>query len=139
MLNSRGFTVIEVLVALMVFMIGAVGISALITSSVRSTAFSGDLTEATLLASNKLEDLRLKDYDHADLDDVTGDGAAGLDDLAAAADGVNYSQGKNSKFTVQWNVANNIPATDIKTIKVIVTWTYKLDTRSISLSGLRTE
>jgi prepilin-type N-terminal cleavage/methylation domain-containing protein len=56
--GQRGFTVIEVLIALLVLLIGMAGILSLQLTSVQATAFSRHATEATLLAEDKMEELR---------------------------------------------------------------------------------
>ena len=56
--GERGFTVIEVLIALLVLLIGMAGILSLQLTSVQATAFSRHATEATLLAEDKMEELR---------------------------------------------------------------------------------
>jgi type IV pilus assembly protein PilV len=56
--GQRGFTVIEVLIALLVLLIGMAGILSLQLTSVQATAFSRHATEASVLAEDKMEQLR---------------------------------------------------------------------------------
>jgi prepilin-type N-terminal cleavage/methylation domain-containing protein len=56
--GERGFTVIEVLIALLVLLIGMAGILSLQLTSVQATAFSRHATEASVLAEDKMEELR---------------------------------------------------------------------------------
>lgn len=56
--NDRGFTLIEVLVAMVVLAIGSVGTTALTLTIIRSNTFSNKLTIATTLAQDKLEDVK---------------------------------------------------------------------------------
>lgn len=56
--GERGFTVVEVLIALLVLVIGMAGILSLQLTSTQATAFSRHATEATVLAEDKMEDLR---------------------------------------------------------------------------------
>jgi hypothetical protein len=61
--NSRGFSLLEVLLGISVFMIGMLGVTALNISSMKSNTFSGNLSEATLVAASKLEELMTKPFD----------------------------------------------------------------------------
>jgi hypothetical protein len=61
--NSRGFSLLEVLLGITVFMIGMLGVTALNISSLKSNTFSGNLTEATLVAASKIEELMNKPFD----------------------------------------------------------------------------
>ena len=55
--NSRGFSLIEVLLGVTVFMIGMLGVTALNISSLKSNTFSGNMSEATVIAADKIEEL----------------------------------------------------------------------------------
>jgi type II secretory pathway pseudopilin PulG len=73
--NSRGFSLLEVLLGISVFMIGMLGVTALNISSMKSNTFSGNLSEATVIAAAKLEELMVQDFDDpAFLSDVDDDG-----------------------------------------------------------------
>ncbi|HEX4379479.1 MAG TPA: prepilin-type N-terminal cleavage/methylation domain-containing protein [Candidatus Acidoferrum sp.] len=54
---NSGFTILEVMVAIVVLTIGLVGTAALMSTTVNSTARSHLMSTAALLASEKLEDL----------------------------------------------------------------------------------
>ena len=56
--GEQGFTVIEVLIALLVLLIGMAGILSMQLTSVQATGFSRHATEATMLAEDKMEELR---------------------------------------------------------------------------------
>ncbi len=55
--HSRGFTILEVLVATTVLIIGLVAVAGLIGSTLGGTARSGYMNQAATLATEKLEDL----------------------------------------------------------------------------------
>jgi prepilin-type N-terminal cleavage/methylation domain-containing protein len=55
--SSAGFSLIEVMIALMVLTIGLVGTAALMSTTLSSTVKSHTMSTAALLASEKLEDL----------------------------------------------------------------------------------
>ena len=56
--NEQGFTLIEVLIALLVLMVGMAGILSLQLTAMKATGFSRHATEASSLAEDKVEDLR---------------------------------------------------------------------------------
>jgi type IV pilus assembly protein PilV len=73
--NSRGFSLLEVLLGITVFMIGMLGVTALNISSLKSSTFSGHLSEATIIAASKLEELMIRDFDdNLFLSDLDNDG-----------------------------------------------------------------
>jgi Tfp pilus assembly protein PilV len=54
---SRGFTIVEVLIASFILMIGLVAVGGVVGSTLGSTARSGYMNQAATLATEKLEDL----------------------------------------------------------------------------------
>ncbi len=146
-IQEQGFSLVEVLFGVMIFMFGMLGVVALLTASVRDNLFSGNLSEATVLASSKLEVLMGSAYTSANLTDTDGDGAAGIDDVGcgptdtctAKADGMDANQGKNGIYTVYWNIVVGVPMQHCKQIKVFVLWNSRESSRQISMSGYRTE
>jgi hypothetical protein len=85
--NSRGFSLLEVLLGVTVFMIGMLGVTALNISSLKTNTFSGNMSEAVITAGDKLEEILDMEYEDpclADpscapdpnypLDDLDGDG-----------------------------------------------------------------
>jgi type II secretory pathway pseudopilin PulG len=61
--KDRGFSLLEVLLGISVFMIGMLGVTALNISSMKSNTFSGNLSEATVVAASKLEELMAQEFD----------------------------------------------------------------------------
>ncbi len=57
--NSRGFSLIEVLIALVILSIALLGMASLMASATKYNASGNRLTEATTLAQDKLETLRI--------------------------------------------------------------------------------
>lgn len=79
--NTKGFSLLEVLLGVTVFMIGMLGVTALNISSLKSNTFSGNMSEATELAAGKIEELMVLDFDDADeLKDLDGDGNGAVQD-----------------------------------------------------------
>jgi len=157
--NKKGFSLLEVLLGVTVFMIGMLGVTALNISSLKSNTFSGNMSEAVILAGDRIE--KLMETPFADLKDNDGDGTDqdindnglddddpgdaaddidgklnfGLDDTGADADDSDPNIGKNSIFTVYWNVAVGEPLPDkTKTVNVIVEWYIKDVKRTMNMS-----
>lgn len=118
--GDKGFSLLEVLVGMAVFMIGMLGVIVLFMSAVRMNAFSGNFSEANSLAVRKIEELRESDYDL-----VVSGTEAGL--------------GKDGIFTVNRLVTetDNSTLKDLKTIDITVSWTVKESTQSITMRTLR--
>jgi len=65
--SDRGFTIIEVLVALTLIAIAAAGVADLCAIAIRSTRDARDETMATLLAGQKIEQLQSASWSSTDL------------------------------------------------------------------------
>jgi type IV pilus assembly protein PilV len=79
--NNRGFSLLEVLLGITIFMIGMLGVTALNISSLKSNTFSGNLSEAAIIAASKIEELMNQDFDDpaSQLFDVDDDGSNATD------------------------------------------------------------
>ena len=138
--HENGFTIIEVMVALAIFVIGIIGCYQLQLQSTNTNAQANSVGTAATWATYAVEQLLAKDYNDPDLDDDgTGSaGFAGLDDTDGNADGVLYIRPNGSTgtataagdlYTVSWNIAEGTAAaaatgqpvlTAAKQIRVIV-------------------
>jgi prepilin-type N-terminal cleavage/methylation domain-containing protein len=65
-LNSSGFTLIEVLIALTLFIFGVIGVSMLHSSVTRGSSKANLLSTASALASGQAEHFRTVDFDSPD-------------------------------------------------------------------------
>jgi type IV pilus assembly protein PilV len=66
-LNKKGFTLIEVLVGLVLLAIGLLAIAGMQITSVRGNFYSSNMTQASILAQDRMEILKNLPYAHADL------------------------------------------------------------------------
>ena len=64
--NNKGFTLIEVLVAMVILSIGLLGTAALITGIIRGNQVSNRMTAATTLAQDKMENIKSVSYSNAE-------------------------------------------------------------------------
>jgi prepilin-type N-terminal cleavage/methylation domain-containing protein len=146
--NNKGFTLIETLIALMVFTIGILALNRMQFVSIRGNSNASGITSSSSWAAGQVEQLLRLDYADAILDDDDGDGTNqdtnddgddnvgadfdfGLNDIGAGADGTASSPDNN--YTIYWNVAVDEPMPNLKTIRVIVTRNYFGFQKKVSL------
>ena len=60
--ESQGFTLIEVLIAIIILSVGLLGMASLTAGIINGNRFSNDMSTATTLAQDKMEDLRRLGY-----------------------------------------------------------------------------
>lgn len=135
--NQKGFTLIEILIAITVFAIGILAVAAMQIKAIQGNSFAGGMTKATNVAQNKMEELIALPFDDLQLRDMNLDGNPGLDKptrnevltagnaiiAAGVAGSPDYAQqitGPNGTYFVYWNV--HPIGTNRKTISVIVAW-----------------
>ncbi len=118
--RSAGFTLIEVLVGLVILAIGLLAIAGMQITSVKGNFFSSSLTQASVLAQDRLEILRSLAWGHADL-----------------AGGAHNEGTINTIFTREYTVAV-IPGTTMLDITVTVRWRDDTD-HSVSFSTVRSQ
>ena len=97
--GSLGFSLIEVLVSLLLFSVLALSISASITNLLRKDTMSENLTQATILAQDKLEE------------------------LSAGFGGRSGSDIPRTGFERAWNMATGAPPGNTARTEVNVSWT----------------
>jgi len=120
--NEKGFTLLEVIVAISVLTIGLLGVASMQVSAIKGNTLAFGITEATSWASDQTEKLIVLPYDHADLQDTDGDGASGLENASEATDDNPNPPPTHGKYKVYWNVAVDDTADGTKTVNVIVIW-----------------
>jgi len=103
----RGFTLIEIMIAVAIFSIGILAIASLQIKSINSNAAARMQSEATVAAVDCMERLMSLPYEHPDLDEGSG---------------IQQTQaGPNGEYTVSWSVTDESPISWCKTISVWVT------------------
>lgn len=115
--TSDGFTLLEVLIAISILVVGMLAAGQMQLMAIRGNSFSGSSTEAVNLAQRQLETLIRTDYYDADLVDTT---AANNGDLTSTVT-VDHQQNMG-KYSIIWNVSDDDPIPDTKAVVVIVTW-----------------
>lgn len=132
--SQQGFTLVEILISLVVFSIGIMAVTMMQGSSMKLNTHSGSITEATSLARSKMEDLLNRGYDDADLKDTNTDSLAGLS--AYCTDTADFHE-TSGRYDIYWNVAEDQPVNNAKTIQVFVKWTLQSGTKNVSFASIK--
>ena len=99
--GCRGFTLIEVLIAIGIFSIGILAVASMQLRSINLNSSAQMQSQATTLAVECLERLKMLPYDHTDLDE-----------------GSNPHQNQLGGYTIVWEVTE---ALDLPTKRITVT------------------
>jgi len=118
-MSEKGFTLVEVVVALTVIAIGVLGISVIFPLSGHDVSKSGMSTKALELCQEKIEELHHSAYD-----------AAALTPAVTHVDSLNPII---EAFNRSWYVTQDQPVSGCKTIEVTVEWVQDSE-RFITLS-----
>lgn len=140
--SQAGFTLLETMVASAIFLIGMAGVFTLQTAIIKQNALANDLSVATNLAGEALEQLRMTEYDN-----VAGISQCpttqswetlcyfGKQGQAYQAGGLRIPLGAPSAyFTRTWTAVQD-PVAVVTDVTVTVTWPYEGSTKSLSLMG----
>ena len=109
--EENGMTLIEVMVALVIFSVGLLALGGLQLSAIRSTATAKDLTEASRLLSDRVEQIMGGTWDRGSTDS----------DLTQATHVVGATVGSRT-YTVQWVVKDSPAPVFKKTIDLTLSW-----------------
>ena len=107
-IDSTGFTLLEILVALVILSVSLLALAGLMTMTTRNNSYGSHITEAATFAQDKLEELRAVPWGNVN----TGG------DQRAGATGVNYIR--------NWNVVANSDDS-LRTITIRVDWNDRTD------------
>lgn len=113
-IKDRGFTLVEVLVALFILSVGLLAMSAMVVSVMRATAQGKETTTAATLLQDKMESLK----------------NSGISSLTSGSDSPAVG---NITYSRQWNISS---ANNLTTITVNVNWIDR-SAHSVSAATLR--
>ena len=121
--DSRGFTLLEVMITTVILAVGLLGLASLQIVAIKGNSFGQQMSVASTLAQNRLEQLRRTEY--SSLSDGTSDG---FDTYIDQANGVSYNR--------QWAAVTDASHPDWLTLDVTVNWTGPADNHSITVSTI---
>lgn len=108
MLNNRnGATLVEIMIAMLIFGIGIIAAVRALPESSQKTTRSRNISKAVNLAQEKVEELMGVSWNHADL---------------AAGAHVDPTNPIETHYIRSWSVQDNTPVESMKTISVSVTF-----------------
>jgi type IV pilus assembly protein PilV len=120
-LNQNAFSLIEILIAISIFSIGMLAVVSLQISSMDLNTSSRRLTDATALASERMERLLALPYTHENLLEENNEDF----------------QDTNGIYEISWNIVEDQFINDTKTIQVIVAFNNRGEQRQIELQQVK--
>lgn len=102
--DQGGFTLLEVMITLVILAIGLLGLAGLQVIAIKGNSFGQQVTVASTMAQNQLEQMR-----------------QGSVALASNNDTVTDSNGVT--YTRTWTVTPNTPNQNMNTVQIVVSWT----------------
>lgn len=133
--DNSGFTIMEVMIAMVILAVGMLGIASLQISATKSNGVSGASSMAYNLAQQYMEQVLNTNYTDPNLADANAGNNADL----LSTTSVDYQNVDMSGSTVDLggfdliiNVADDNPISNTKTVVVIITWQNGQRSRSIS-------
>ena len=115
--NSNGFTLIEVMIAAVILAAGILALATMQIVSIRSNAFSSEMTYTSMLVQQKLEELKNLPSTDTKLE-------GGNHPLGSESSDPWYQEQDNRGFT--YNIGHNVqidtPATNMTRISMTIQW-----------------
>lgn len=117
--SDEGFTLMEVIIAISILTTGLLAVASMQISAIRGNALASHETTATTLGADRAEKLMALPYDHADL---------------SAGNHTDPSPPKS--YSIWWNITEDSPLNNTKTVTVTVTWAEHGMQKNISLQRI---
>ncbi len=119
----RGFTLVEILIAIAIFSIGILALGSMQLGAVKNNTTGNITTQATMLARDQLENLKA---------------IANVTTLASGADATPIDADGNPGgiFTRQWSVTNPLGGSESRQIQVSVSWSRRGQNRTVVLTTI---
>jgi Tfp pilus assembly protein PilV len=121
--SEKGASVVEIMVALLIFGIGLVAALRMLPQSSAHTTHSRNRTMAVNIAQEKIEELMAEGYQSADL---------------SAGDHDDPGNPLSNHFQRTWSVTDDTPITDMKSISVSVSFPTSGADSSVTLRTYKT-
>lgn len=143
--NNRGFSLVEILIAIVILTVGILGISSMTFSVIKGNTTSSQRSQATILAIDRIEQLSKIPYPSIIIgNDNTNPAVQLLYDDASNGD---QSAGDNIYTSTENDVNGtgitritaltlNTPETNTSTLDVTTSWTNNYGPRSVALTTI---
>lgn len=105
LLGENGFTLIEVMIAILILAVGMMAMALLQVTAIRGGSFANQMTQASIYGQDKIEELK----------NTTYASIANGSDTITSGNGVTYAR--------TWTVTTDSPYTGSKTINLTISWT----------------
>jgi type IV pilus modification protein PilV len=132
--NQQGFTLVEILVAMTLMVIGVFAVIGMQVVALQSNSIANQLTVATSLASEALEDISSSSW--------SSNGTALTNGTTTLTFGASTTYGQYSYqsaglYTITCNPTLNAPVPGIAQLDVTVTYNYKGNSKSVTMSSYK--
>lgn len=104
--SEKGFSLVEVMVAFTILVVGMAGVGTLLLTSMKSDQYSVQMRDGDFLALEKIEELK---GEAADTDILTQYGSQ-------------YQDHDGRHFSYRWRIVGNSPTTGMDQVDVTVGW-----------------
>jgi len=122
--NKEGFTLIEVVIAILIFAVGIMGVAKMQGEAVKGGSFGMQMTDAMNITQNQVEFLMGLSYAHTSLTQGTHN-----------SPGITSDTGRN--YAITWNVQDDTPVTGVKQVQVGSSWTEKTTPHQVTVSFIK--
>ena len=117
--REGGFTLVELLIAVSILSAGLLALGSMQVSAISGNAHSANLTQGSTLAADRLEKLLALPYTHADL-----------------SSGPHVDLNPPTGPSVLWNIVDDAPLANTKTITLTVQWMDHGIQKSVSMQRI---
>ena len=124
---QRGYSLIEILIAIAIFAIGILAVAQMQLASSKNTTNGNITTMAAMLARDKMEELKSEDIASAVL---------AVGDYNDPNNPVDQNGNPGGIFTRNWQITNPLGGTDTRQIQVTVSFSRRGQTRSVEFISI---
>ncbi len=118
--NEKGFTLIEVVIALGVFAIGIISFLVMQMSGIKGNATANSITSASVFAGDRIEQILAMDYEDPDLDP-----------------GTHSQTSPDGTYTITWTVEDDTPMDLTKKVQIQVSRLEQGVTRKVTYNYIK--
>ncbi len=129
--TDKGFTLIEVMIAMLVFSFGMLALGSMQITSIQGNASARDFTQVASLGTDYISGLLHQDYDGSDLTAGAHSPTSDVDGIDNDNDGDIDETGETGDISVAWVVVDNVLNT--KTVTLTMSWNDQGENRSVTM------